>query len=74
MHVVRNSDHNLACDNPEELARVIIGDLKGTITHKFDIKLEMYYLDLDLMDEVSNESPEKQKLDQIVIHPYNNDD
>ena len=44
MHVVPKSDHDLVSDNPEELASVIIGDLNGTITHKFDRKLEMYYL------------------------------
>ena len=45
MHVVTKSDHNLAIDNPAELARLIIGDLTGKLTHKFDSKLEMYYLE-----------------------------
>lgn len=45
MHVVSKSDHNLASDNPEELARLLIDDLTGAITHKFDSKIEMYYLD-----------------------------
>ena len=33
LHVVPKSDHDLASDNPEELAKMIIGDLNGTITH-----------------------------------------
>ena len=44
LHVVPKSNHDLMSDNPTELARVLIGDLQGTITHKFDSKLEMYYL------------------------------
>ena len=45
MHVVTKSDHNLAAHNPEELSRIIIADLKGEITHKFEVKIEMYYLE-----------------------------
>lgn len=45
MHVVPKSDHNLASDNPEELAQLLIDDLTGAITHRFDSKLEMYYLE-----------------------------
>ena len=63
MHVVRNSGHNLASDNPEDLARVIIGDLEGTIKHKFDVKLELYYLE--------QQDEEHSELDKMVIHPYN---
>lgn len=45
MHVVEKSDHNLAADNPEQLASLIVDDIKGNIKHKFDTKLEMYYMD-----------------------------
>ena len=37
-------------DNPEELLRIIIGDLKGTITHQYQEKIEMYYLEGDETD------------------------
>ena len=45
MHVVPKSDHNLANDNPKDLARVIIDDLNGNLRHRFDTKVELYYLD-----------------------------
>ena len=39
MHVVDKSDHLMNVDNPDELVRIIVGDLKGEITHIFETKL-----------------------------------
>lgn len=69
MHVVEKSDHDLSADNPADLARIIIDDLTGAVTHKFDTKLELYYLDDDSVDDQS--SPKKRP-SQMVIHPYQN--
>ena len=35
----------MASDNPKALAQIIIDDLNGTITRRFDSKIEMYYLE-----------------------------
>ena len=57
MHVVQKSDHNMHNDNPEELIRIIIGDLTGTITHQYQEKLEMYYLEGDETDKLLKDQP-----------------
>jgi len=82
--VVAKSDHNLACDNPEALARVIIDDLQGNLTHRFDTKIELYYLEtspqksfFDVFadrlqeDESPDRKLERRLYDEIVLHPYN---
>lgn len=53
LHVVAKAGHDLASDNPDELAKLIIGDLNGTISHKHDSKRELYYLTEEDMTDAS---------------------
>lgn len=56
MHVCDKSDHNMHSDNPTELARLIVGDLTGTITHAYEEKVEMYYVKGDETDQTIDDT------------------
>ena len=66
VHVCDKADHNMHNDNPQELIRLIVGDLTGQITHAYEHKLEMYYIEGDETDQTLD--------DAEVLRPYEQDE